>query len=304
MKKLLFLFLLLVNGLSAQHLVLHFDINKTLIASDQGGGKSTEDVINHLLAEDFTSLWEVGQAEPLSYYDYVHRVLVPGPVHDKHLWPERKEYLDRFVVTVNELNYPVKEAVNEEYWKIRAKLHDAKSPVFGSFFALLDYLDDQEISYSLVLRSFGVDLVEVAEEIERVLERPFFDGYATFHQGKLFVEESEIDSPSDICEFFSTGKNLVVQDDWLWWRLHNKSYKFGKPLYLDLEDNEVLQVFFDDNIEGEGSPTDIVTPIDVQRKPLKIEGLIEEGRLVQVDTVQAILDDSYFVDKVKRILSH
>lgn len=34
------------------HLILYFDINKTLIASDKAGNKSVTDVINELLAEN------------------------------------------------------------------------------------------------------------------------------------------------------------------------------------------------------------------------------------------------------------
>ena len=62
-----FVFTLSLYGEAPPHLILHFDVNKTLIASDQTENKSLEDVINEMLSRKYSSCWDERVLKPISF---------------------------------------------------------------------------------------------------------------------------------------------------------------------------------------------------------------------------------------------
>lgn len=260
-----------------ERVVLHFDINKTLIASDLAGQKSMENVINHLLAEKTVGIWEEEQEEPISYYDYVHTVITPGKPQCACCKKKRKAYLDRFVLFLEETDHPLKESVKEQYDKAISALSSAESEVFPSFFRLVADLQEKQIPFSIVLRSFGHEIREVAAEIERI-SGLHFDEYTTFTKGTVNGHRS----PVEIHDFLTSGKNLAIQDDWAYWHSHGEEKKYGKPFYYDPEDEETLSLFFDDN--------DVVAPLHA-----RTGASLPPSHVIQVDTLEAILNVEYFL---------
>lgn len=299
----LFLCLAFSELKGAQRLVLHFDVNKTLIASDLAGGKSVENVLNHLLAEKYTGFWERGQEAPMSYHAYIEQVRIPGDPGDPECKMRRNQFLNRFVESLEESAHPLAAAVRSEYHALIERLESYNGEVFQSFFTLIEYLEAEQIPYSLALRSFGKDLGSVAGAIEARLERPFFDAYARFKQGVLITPSETFATPSSIYHYFVCGKNIVVNDDWHYWHSHKNKRAYGKPFYVDLHNAEVLELFFDDNLEGPDSPTNIVNGVDAATgKPVPLKGLLDAGQLVKVDTLEAILNERYFVEKVQKAI--
>lgn len=286
-----------------ERLVLHFDVNNTIIAEDRANDKSLEDNLNSLLAERYVGLWEKSQETPMSYYDYVHRVLFPGPKGDKELKKARKQYLSRFLLFLEETHHPLAPEAARAYQALKGKIDEQDNPVFMSFFALLGYLEENDITFSVVLRSYGMDLGAVVSGVESYLERPFFDEHGAFREGNLFIEENCYSDRNDIYAYLTSGKNLVVKDDWLWWSSHGTSTEYGKPYYVDDQDSDLLQIFFDDNAKCYSSSTNVINAVD-RRTGLgyPVEKLAETGKIVRVDTFQAILEDAYFIDKVKAAL--
>jgi len=71
-------------------LLLHFDINKTLIAHDSVKGESCEYGLLSFLAEETQDVWCKGQPS-LSYKDFVYNVLLPGDKNDPTLKALRHE---------------------------------------------------------------------------------------------------------------------------------------------------------------------------------------------------------------------
>lgn len=276
--------------------MLHFDINKTLIATDKAGGKSLEDVLNHLLASEYRYRWEEGVSEPISYEEYIREIVLPGPEHDLELKAKRKVYLDHFLDYLKEQSHPLYLDVLKTYTAAFEKLQHSNGNVFPSFYKLLRVLDEAEISYTLYLRSFGSEIFEIAEEINSIYGELFAQS-GSFKHRDLIVDGKNIGSdPSDIYRFLCNNSHMAIQDDWSYWMLGKKASSYGKPFIIDQNDPTILAIFFDDNIYD-----NIVAPIDMESgEPLPIEEVINRKQMVCVDTLKAILDDNYFFDLVNQ----
>jgi hypothetical protein len=100
---------------TAPHLILYFDINKTLIASDKAGNKSVEDVLNELLAEKYQFCWDESLQEPMTFNEYVDKVLLPGAKHHPELRNQRKFYLQHFINYLREHDHPLYQMALQDY---------------------------------------------------------------------------------------------------------------------------------------------------------------------------------------------
>ena len=271
----------------AQRLVLHFDVNGTLVALDTKTGKSVEDVLNCGLAERTYYPW--GGGETLSYADYLSTIIPEEAA--------RKKLLKRFVADLKAADHPLSEQVEQQYVTLREKLARSDSDVFASFYRLLSFLDREGVEYTVLIRTFGGDLERVVADIEEQLGQPLFDSRARYDADQLYTDLGERLDSHQAYEHFR-HHHVAVQDDWANWLEHGKGRHFGKPFPCDPEDAETLCLFFDDNIEEGESPTNIVTPIDARNgQPLAVP-----HSLFRVDTVEAIQDDDYFIKCVQEAL--
>jgi hypothetical protein len=286
-----------------EKMIIYFDVNKTLIASDKATGKSVDNVINHLLAERHKGIWEVNQTTPMSYEEYVKKVLVPGSSRDPEIKQKRSVYLDRFFSFLEETSHPLLPQVNYEYQALIRNLSDPEKQVFESFFRLISYLDSGKVNYSIVLRTFGKDLPEMKMEIERRVGRPFFDALITFKEGVLQTDKGNFSSPDEIYKFFYEGKHFLGQDDYLYWHTHGEQKAYGKPFYVDQVNPDVFELFFDDNLTLEESLKNIITPMDASSGAcIPVQELVQSGQLVKVDPIAAALDTWYFIHFVEKAL--
>lgn len=285
------------------HLTLYFDINKTLIASDKKGGKSVDDVLNELLAEKYTARWDDSLNEPITFDAYVNKILVPGEREDQNLRKARKLILHHFIDYLHASSHPLYGAALQDYETALAILETSQGDVFPSFYRLLDYLDGEKISYSIILRSFGEELLDIRDEINRNHKEMFLlTGH--FEKGKLLLEEGkQIDDPNAAYQLLRRIKHIAIQDDWKHWNAYGMTAKAGKPFYIDRRDRETLSIFFDDNIRKNDSVKNIILPLDiVTGEIIPIEELVQLGRVVCVDTLRAILDIDYYKNLVKEAL--
>jgi hypothetical protein len=286
------------------HLMLYFDVNKTLIATDKAGGKSLENVLNGALASKYKYRWDATITEPVSYENYIRDNLLPGPAHDLELKKKRKAYLDHFVDYLEEQNHPLYPEVQSIYAIALEKLKNSKESVFPSFYQLLKRLDQEKISYTLFLRSFGSELFEIAEEINTVCGNIFMNS-GSFIEGRLVIAGEIVGNDiSEIYAVLRSSTHMEIQDDWKYWMSGETASAFGKPFIIDQSDPSILGIFFDDNIDLNNTEKNIIAPIDVSSKlPISIQELIKRNQLVCVDTLNAILNDNYFVELVNQALS-
>lgn len=300
--KFIFILLIAIVPLAGEtpHLMLYLDVNKTLIASDEAGGKSVEDVLNALLAEKFRFRWDASLRSPLSYDVYVKTVLLPGPNHDLELKKQRKALLTRFVESLREQEHPLYPEVFSIYQTALSKLQNGNGRVFPSFYHLVNYLDQTEISYTLILRSFGTEVYEIAAEINSHYPNKFQHS-GKFDRGTLILGEWQAKSPREIYTLLRSLSHMAINDDWVYWNKGAQASQYAKPFLIDTSDNKTLGIFFDDNIDLSNSSKNIIAPIDVTTgRQIPVKDL--PNQVVQVDTLEAILNDNYFIERVQKAL--
>lgn len=282
------------------HLILYFDINKTLIASDKAGNKSVSDVLNELLAEKYEAQWDVTTPK-MSFEMYVYDVLVPGSSLHDNVYQERKYHVQHFVDYLREKAHPLYQTVLQDYNSLLASLNQSSGMVFPSFYHLLEHLDKAKISYSIILRSFGDETVDVAKEVNKIYKK-IFRSLGEFRGEQLVFNGKLIEGTDSIYQLLRRVEHAAIHDDWKHWNGHGMTAKHGKPFYVDREDPKTLSIFFDDNIKND-LVHNIVAPLDAKTGELiSIEELIESGQAVRVDTLKAIQEPNYFIDRVQEAL--
>ena len=284
-------------GKAQPHLILHFDINQTLIASDRAGGKSLENALNALMAGKYKSQWDSSVSEPISFEAYVKEILLPGDEYDQDLKKERRAYLYHFIEYLLENDHPFYPLVLGDYKAVLRILENSDGIVFPSFYRLLENLDEKQLSYTIVLRSFGEEVLQVMDEINAIY-KPIIEKSGEFREGVLFID----DKPAEIYPVFH-AKSAAIHDDWAYWANNNMLVEYGKPFYIDPQDPETLSIFFDDNIRVDDSGKNIISPRDVNSgKFLPVKELEQSGQVVCVDTLEAIVNENYYIDLVQKAL--
>ena len=263
------------------HLVIHMDINRTIIASDVVQDLGLDDIVNLSLAKKYISSWEEG-LEEMSYYDYIYTVKYPGPRRDRSLRKQRRTTIHGFIDYLAKIGHPYHTKALEAQAAVKETMEGRL--IFPSFYKLIDWLEKSNESYTLVFRTFGTDLDRIIEELGWDIPK------AAYKDGKLHTNDGVIATPQEALAYLKAHKWIGVRDDYFYWNGHNELKEFGKQFPSDSR-----SIFFDDNIEMD-SEINIVAPIDVATGlALPVLPLIEQGVLVPVITVDAILDEDYFI---------
>jgi hypothetical protein len=281
------------------HLILNFDINKTLIASDKMTNKSVPEVLNELLAKKYVAKWDKSLDKPISFEDYVDNVLFPASLENVLSGLLRRYSKQHFIDYLRHNSHPLYLDVLKDYQTAEAALQDPDRKVFASFYHLVDALDKRGISYSIVLRSFGAEVDDVKNEINQNVKELFLHT-GKFHQTQLFLDNgTSFDNPTAIYQELRHLGHLAIQDDWNHWSTHDCASAYSKPFYVDRQDSNTLSLFFDDNISMKSTDKNIIGPIDpVTGEHYPVDAFITTGQAIPVDTLRAILDPDYFLNCV------
>jgi len=292
-----------------QRLVLHFDVNKTIIATDIVQGKALAQTINGILAEFTLFAWDGSVTE--SYYAYVTRQIArnhPNLSRASEAFKHERSRLLREFPAYLEHHHPdlYKTYVTEAAHMVQ--LLEAESPtIFPSFFKLIAWLNESDYRdrYVIHLRTFGQDLPEIVPVLEKRAQLAF-SAFGIFREHKLHVgtdtDKAIYNSAQELYDILtSSGKNYAIQDDYQYWKISNFQARGGKPFPIDLHDASVVALFFDDNANDLDKP--IVCPITPQGSLESTERLIDLGTIVVVNPKEAILNEDYFIEKVKATLA-
>jgi hypothetical protein len=290
--KIIFVFLIISTSICSAdvpRLVLYFDINKTLIASDKAANRSIDNVLNEMLAANYEAVWDEKVSSPITFEAYAAKMT--------NSREEKLAFMHGFMDHLREYIHPLFPLIMRDYLTALTILDSYEGMVFPSFYCLLDFLDEEQIPYSIILRTMGGERAEVQEEIEQRRSLAFVRG--KFLEGSLIIEgEEPISNPSAIYQRLKKVENAAILDDWAFWNAHQGESAQGKPFYVDQEDKEILPIFFDDNISK--SSKSIIAPMDsITGELIPIEELMESGQAVCVDTWEAILNPNYYIDLVK-----
>lgn len=286
-------------------LLLHLDINKTLIAEDMATNKSMAYILTHALAEKCIYQWHPDYP-PMSYMDYVERVAVTGPKTTENK-EKRRAILKDFLETLRTSDYPQKEEMLALYAQATEKMNGKY--LIPSFVKLIKTLKEQEVAFRIILRTFGNDIRigKITQEIEELLDGERFSYWGNFKDGSLNIKgEGTLYKVDRIYRFFrDTQGHVAIQDHWESWSRDGERGRSGKPFIYDPCDREVLSLFFDDNInEDPFSEFNIVRAITTNGDPVNLS--CAYGRYIHTaDTIAAIVssDDNYFINQVNQSLS-
>ncbi len=289
-------------SLYAEKLILHVDVNKTIIAEDAGNSKTLDDVLIECLAKTCEGCWDSSLTNNMTYVQYVKDYLFPGDKSNREIRRQRNTAIHAFFDVLKKIDDPRYCAILERFEKLKQRVRSQKGTIFSSFFRLIEYLESNGIEYSIILRSFGTDLSSIAQELAQNINLTFeWEGY--FKEEKLFLksyktgEQITLDTTQEIFTFFEKHGHMRIRDDFKWWNDHHECAEYGKLFPINCAQSKVKTVFFDDNADEHIlNPRDATTGCSLSSKEL-----LNKGIICLVDTLQAIESEGYFIDYLRAI---
>jgi hypothetical protein len=304
--------------------VLHFDLNGTILAKDPAAGKDQKAMINSILAKETSGIWDdTWQKQLMSYDDYLHHIegqLVQHITDPRLKRTEgkkaRSEKSSRFV---EDFDVRFQGELSEKMKLLDQRVSSFDKEIFDSLFFLLEHLKQKQIQYRLVLRTFGNDLDQVVAALEGKLNTRFVRG--TFKtdpvtkQSVLKVRyfhgiEETVTNFKRMEEVLNGTPFLAIQDDYGPWGNApiKEDWHFGKPFFYASAEKDVLPVFFDDNVGEPNSPSGIVRPINLVTGEAVDPTPLLDKQIFKVQTSRAIglgapgTLNSYYIDLVEKAL--
>ena len=213
------------------HLVLHFDVNKTILVDDKVQGIDTQTSCaqmlywsswGHCTRDGRSWVWN-GQAPSLNsedptamlYGDFVREQRTPR----RHLWRLKRDFVKPgqpgealrpyFDGMMEALAIPdeARGALESAPWAKRAGLTRGWRRLLPSFLSLLQNLRSEGRRCSLVFRTFGSDLPEVALELNAFCEgrHPLYPGVKMDGTTGPFDMRLDLDDPERFGAFHRGG---------------------------------------------------------------------------------------------------
>ncbi|XP_063797155.1 uncharacterized protein LOC134958461 [Pseudophryne corroboree] len=308
-------------------LILHLDLNNTILVSDAATGQGLKAALNSYLC---TVAW--GQISDAGDWQWLSHEPSVGPPCDDAI-----NYYTHFGRNWNfvdtEIGQPFRELFNHHIklleWqgeadRLFAEEEDGKCYhwILPSFFHLLQSLHQQGRQFSVVLRTFGTDLPRVLESVHAAFsgKHPLFP---KLHQVPLNVDltrgrircnkrEVVLTRGSDristkakernVYNYFSSMAGIGgFQDHFDWWARNNFTSSGGKPFWIDPSDCESQHIIVDDNIRLGEADTIVDCRVLLEKGSRKVPtSELYDVCLVQTDLLRAIAEKDYFLDCITR----
>lgn len=269
-----------------RRLVLHVDLNNTVLAADAVSGQGPRAALNSFLC---TATWGRAGADgewqwvsdrpslrapcpdAVSYYccygrDPAFTEAGPGQrfggLHARYLrllaWPGEPH----------------------EELSLRDERGECYHLLLPSFFRLLDALHRDGRAFAVVFRTFGTDLPRALRALRSALDgqHPQFPALrdlalsVDLTPGQIRCSKREVvlrrgaerlatrEDGRELYDYFSSLEGVGgFQDHFDWWARNQFSSQGGKPLWIDPHDPSVHHIFIDDNIRLDDTDT-IVRP--------------------------------------------
>ncbi|MEE6502335.1 hypothetical protein FKM82_004486 [Ascaphus truei] len=311
-------------------LVLHLDLNNTILVSDAVTNQGPRAALNSYLS---TVTW--GQLSETGEWQWLSDLSVAPPCKDAI------NYYSKFGRSLDFTDTPMGQRFKEVHSHHMQILewHGEPDKVFTitgedgkrynwilpSFFHLLESLHQQERQFSVVLRTFGTDLPLVLHAVRSALmgQHPDFPQLQTVPitvdltpgQIRCSKREAVLTRGSEristkakggnIYDYFSTMEGIGgFQDNFDWWARNHFSSRGGKPFWIAPNDCDIQHIFIDDNIRLNEEDTIINCQVLLdqesggQSRSAPTSELYDVC-LVQTDLLRAIAEKDYFLDCVR-----
>lgn len=169
-----------------RHLVINLDVNKTILMSDKVQNKNVDHIVNEILSDaawgtEVDGQWVLSVREPT-----VQRpsMLADGKTEGPELasyteWlsqaypgSKNKKFRNTFTTTFTDVGHPGESLVpHADTLRAGLKMPDGQPvQIIPAFFELMTTLKRQKRSFTLCFRTFGEDLLAVAEELNEFCE--------------------------------------------------------------------------------------------------------------------------------------
>ncbi|XP_033875732.1 uncharacterized protein LOC117411954 isoform X1 [Acipenser ruthenus] len=312
-------------------LILHLDLNNTILVSDAVTKQGTVAALDYFLS---TATWgrvnRQGSWEWLSdlpsllppcqgavtYYSQFGRVQdFTGTAEGQRFCGVLKEHLSLL------------EWRGEEDEELAVRGEDGRLYhwLLPAFFQLLQALKSQHREFCVVFRTFGTDLARVLGAVQRVLREgthPLFTGLQALPMplnptpGRIRCSKKNVvlsrgservstrGDERSLYRYFSDLQGLGgFQDHFDWWAHNSYSNLGGKPIWIDPSDPEVQHIFIDDNIRLNDEDS-IITPKVFLGKTgtqtrTALTSELYDVNLIQTDLLRAISDHNYFSERIR-----
>ncbi|XP_065605458.1 uncharacterized protein LOC136056969 [Cyrtonyx montezumae] len=314
-----------------RRLVLHVDLNNTVVAADAVSGQGPREALNSFLStatwgrERADGEWQWMSDRPslrapcpgaVSYYcrygrDQAFTESGPGQcfssLHAQHLrlleWPgEPHEELS------------VRDGHGKHYHFI-----------LPSFFRLLEALRWDGRDFTIIFRTFGTDLPHTLLALRSALagQHPQFPALrdlalpVVLTPGQIRCSKREVvlkrgaerlttrEDGRKLYHYFSSLEGIGgFQDHFDWWARNQFSSQGGKPLWVDPHDPSIHHIFIDDNIRLDDADTIVHPQVFSERGSSSPRcaptSELYDICLVQTDLLEAIANEDYFLHCVRR----
>src|SRR5205807_8552999 len=117
--------------------------------------------------------WDDSLEEAIDYNTYIKEYIWPNPNKDKAVKQKQKDMICGFLDFLQQSNHPLYPEVQEHFDRVLTSFQKQETLIFPSFYRLLENLDERGISYTLVFRTFGNDMPEIAKELNKVFGEGF-----------------------------------------------------------------------------------------------------------------------------------
>ncbi|MED6271283.1 hypothetical protein CHARACLAT_018626 [Characodon lateralis] len=325
------------NHAPRKKLILHMDLNNTILVSDTVTGQGTVAALDYFLTtvtwgkmskhgkwewlSDSASLYPPC-SDASSYYSQFGRLPGFTSVAGRRFRGLLDEHLEL-------LRWP--QGIKEDR-QLSVKGEDGQLYhwILPSFFQLIRDLAQEGREFAIVFRTFGTDLPRVLRAVSRAVKEgahPLFPDLPELKlgvdmtPGKIRCSKREIvlsraedrvstrDGQRGLYQYLSSVQGLGgFQDHFDWWATNSFSTRGGKPLWIDPFDQHVQHIFIDDNIRQNDedtivSPKVFLEPGGADTRTACTSELYDIS-LVQTDLLRAISDHSYFTQRVQICLEN
>ncbi|KAK3612561.1 hypothetical protein CHS0354_024548 [Potamilus streckersoni] len=322
-----------MSGKENRKLILHFDVNKTIVPLDSATGESLEEVLNILVSRLLWRKEKVGKSK-LDYLSQNH--VQQGSARYKessnfcYSGADRKSGFESLKKAL-QWNSPY---VEEDHRTLTIIGRDncRYHFILPSFYKLLQYMVKEDRDFVIIFRSFGFDTKNVLESIKSFASKVCSNSSSYNNIGclidKISTNLCSLHRKSDDCFELKTGKSngtslyserdiydcltqsagiWGIKDDYLHWSNCNYNTSSGKPLWIKPSDTSVQHIFFDDNIRP-GQPDSIVdirvfsdeSPTSFRPVTKEEQYVFSNMNLAPVNLSHAILDEDYFIRNLRQ----
>ncbi|XP_047219944.1 uncharacterized protein si:dkey-32e6.3 [Girardinichthys multiradiatus] len=325
------------NHAPRKKLILHMDLNNTILVSDTVTGQGTVAALDYFLTtvtwgkmskhgkwewlSDSASLYPPC-SDASSYYSQFGRLPGFTSVAGRRFRGLLDEHLEL-------LRWP--QGIKEDR-QLSVKGEDGQLYhwILPSFFQLIRDLAQEGREFAIVFRTFGTDLPRVLRAMSRAVKEGAHPLFPDLPELKLGVDMtpgkircskrgivlsraedrvSTRDGERGLYQYLSSVQGLGgFQDHFDWWATNSFSIRGGKPLWIDPFDQHVQHIFIDDNIRQNDedtivSPKVFLEPGGADTRTACTSELYDIS-LVQTDLLRAISDHSYFTQRVQICLEN